>query len=198
MLRCNLEAAGQGHNALSCLPQRRSRLVQTGALRCRARGRARRQHPCRASSAAHAQRRPPLPSMKRANDIRITSPNVDLDRLPDYLRKDCILFYCKEAEPLARKVAAVSDKVELGDVNWQCAFRPPLLICCGLTRPPLMPPVASEIITRLVTLYEHERCLQNEPARCRHNRYSYLHLAQVFHDCCDVEASVLSTAVGPV
>jgi hypothetical protein len=63
--------------------------------------------------------------MKRANDIRITSPNVDLDSLPEYLRKDCILFYCKEAEPLARKIASISDKVELGDVNWQCALRCP-------------------------------------------------------------------------
>jgi len=66
--------------------------------------------------------------MKRANDIRITSPNVDLDSLPDYLRKDCILFYCKEAEPLARKIAALSDKVQLGEVNWQCASQ----LCSGV------------------------------------------------------------------
>lgn len=53
------------------------------------------------------------------DDIRITGPNVDLEGLPDYLKKDCILFYCKEAAPLARKVAALSDKVQLGEVNWK-------------------------------------------------------------------------------
>lgn len=67
----------------------------------------------------------PLKPAMRVNysvdDIRITGPNVDLEGLPDYLKKDCILFYCKEAEPLARKVAALSDKVQLGEVNWKCA-----------------------------------------------------------------------------
>ena len=55
------------------------------------------------------------------DDIRITGPNVDLDSLPDYLKKDCILFYCKETEPLARRVAALSDKVQLGQINWKYA-----------------------------------------------------------------------------
>lgn len=66
----------------------------------------------------------PLKPAMRVNysvdDIRITGPNVDLEGLPDYLKKDCILFYCKEAEPLARKVAALSSKVQLGEVNWKC------------------------------------------------------------------------------
>ena len=115
---CDLGAAGQGQILISFAgsPPGRSQLARCS--RCGPSGGARRGRLCRA--AGSLQRGAPFPSMKRANDIRITSPNVDLDSLPDYLRKDCILFYCKEAEPLARKIAALSDKVQLGDVNWQC------------------------------------------------------------------------------
>ena len=119
MLRCDLGAAGQGQNFIRFTQPLHSRSRPARCSRCRQPGRVRRERPRRA--AASLQRGAPYPSMKRANDIRITSPNVDLDSLPDYLRKDCILFYCKEAEPLARKIAALSDKVQLGDVNWQCA-----------------------------------------------------------------------------
>ncbi len=34
-------------------------------------------------------------------------------------RKDCVLFYCPEAEELAKKIARESDCIELGDISWQ-------------------------------------------------------------------------------
>ena len=119
MLLCDLGAAGQGQCLISSAESSHGRPLPGRCSRCCEAGRAPRGRPCRA--AGSIQHGAPVPSMKRAIDIRITSPNVDLDSLPDYLRKDCILFYCKEAEPLARKIAALSDKVQLGDVNWQCA-----------------------------------------------------------------------------
>ena len=119
MLCCDLGAAGQGQVLIGFAGSPHGRALPGRCSRCEPTDRARRGRQCRA--AGSLQRGAPFPSMKRANDIRITSPNVDLDSLPDYLRKDCILFYCKEAEPLARKIAALSDKVQLGDVNWQCA-----------------------------------------------------------------------------
>ena len=88
--------------------------------------------PPRASMDQRPSMANPLKPAMRVNysvdDIRITGPNVDLDSMPDYLKKDCILFYCKEAAPLARKVAALSDKVQLGEVNWKCvpAWQPPV------------------------------------------------------------------------
>ena len=122
MLLCDLGAAGEGQVVTSSAASPLSCSQPARCSRRRPPGRARRVRPCRAAASSLAtQRGAPYPSMKRANDIRITSPNVDLGSLPEYLRKDCILFYCKEAEPLARKIAAISEKVELGDVNWQCA-----------------------------------------------------------------------------
>jgi hypothetical protein len=53
-------------------------------------------------------------------DIRISGPNIDLHVLPDNLKKDCVLFYCKETAPLAEKIRDASDgKVELGEINWK-------------------------------------------------------------------------------
>ena len=52
------------------------------------------------------------------DDIRIAAPNVDLQDIPDYMKKDCLLFYYPEAEYLARKIAAVSDSIQLGEVKW--------------------------------------------------------------------------------
>ena len=51
-------------------------------------------------------------------DIRLTSPNVELGALPDYLKKDCLLFYFPETEPLARRIAQASSKIELGQIRW--------------------------------------------------------------------------------
>lgn len=79
-------------------------------------------------------------------DIRITGPNVDLDSLPDYLKKDCILFYCKETEPLARKVAALSDKVQLGEISWKCVA--PI----SIPRPhPLHHPIAISLVHKALS-----------------------------------------------
>lgn len=52
-------------------------------------------------------------------DYRIAAPNVTVDSLPNYLKKDCILFYHPETEPLARRIAELSGgRVELGDISW--------------------------------------------------------------------------------
>lgn len=53
-------------------------------------------------------------------DFRISGPNIDLHVLPDNLKKDCVLFYCKETAPLAEKIRDASDgKVELGEISWK-------------------------------------------------------------------------------
>ncbi|KAK9804202.1 hypothetical protein WJX72_001045 [[Myrmecia] bisecta] len=52
------------------------------------------------------------------DDIRISAPNIDLQSVPDYLKRDCLLFYYPHCEPLARKIAQVSEKVELSEVKW--------------------------------------------------------------------------------
>jgi hypothetical protein len=68
--------------------------------------------------------RPPLPvqAVASTEDIRVSAPNVDfktLQSLPEHLRKDCLLFYYPDTEPLARRIAAISDKVELGEIRWK-------------------------------------------------------------------------------
>ena len=53
-------------------------------------------------------------------DMRETK-NVTVDGIPNYLKKDCVLFYAPECEPLARKIAAASPhKLELGAIRWRC------------------------------------------------------------------------------
>lgn len=52
-------------------------------------------------------------------DYRITS-NVTADGLPEFKKKECVLFYTPDTEPLAQKVAAVSPhKLELGKIRWR-------------------------------------------------------------------------------
>lgn len=51
-------------------------------------------------------------------DIRLIAPNVELEALPDYLKRDCLLFYYPDTEDLARQIAAQSDRVELGNIKW--------------------------------------------------------------------------------
>ena len=51
-------------------------------------------------------------------DIRIVAPNVDLGSLPEYLKKDCLLFYHPEQKALAHKIAEVSDNIELSEIKW--------------------------------------------------------------------------------
>ncbi len=53
--------------------------------------------------------------------IAITSapPSLlQLQELPDYLKKDCLLFYFPEMESLAQKIAGASSKIELGRIRW--------------------------------------------------------------------------------
>lgn len=52
------------------------------------------------------------------DDIRIAAPNVDLGSLPEYLKKDCLLFYHPEQQVLARKIAEVSENIELSEIKW--------------------------------------------------------------------------------
>eukprot|EP00887_Chlorella_sp_A99_P001310 scaffold14.g1310.t1 len=55
-----------------------------------------------------------------ASDYRIAPPNVDLSSIPDYLKKDCLLFYYPDCEALARNIVEVSaGSVELADINWK-------------------------------------------------------------------------------
>jgi len=51
-------------------------------------------------------------------DIRIAAPNVDLESLPDYLKKECLLFYYPDQEILAKKIAAASSSIQLSEVKW--------------------------------------------------------------------------------
>ena len=43
---------------------------------------------------------------------------LQLQELPDYLKKDCLLFYFPEMEPLAARIAEASSKIELGRIRW--------------------------------------------------------------------------------
>ena len=52
------------------------------------------------------------------DDIRIAAPNVDLESLPEYLKKECLLFYYPDQEALAKKVAAASSSIQLSEVKW--------------------------------------------------------------------------------
>ena len=52
------------------------------------------------------------------DDIRIAAPNVDLESLPEFLKKECLLFYYPDQEPLAKKVAEVSSSIQLSEVKW--------------------------------------------------------------------------------
>lgn len=52
------------------------------------------------------------------DDFRITAPNIDASELPETLQKECFLFYTPDTEPLARKIAEVSPKVQLGEIRW--------------------------------------------------------------------------------
>eukprot|EP00877_Chromochloris_zofingiensis_P011837 jgi/Chrzof1/6907/Cz02g02260.t1 len=52
-------------------------------------------------------------------DYRMVS-NIDTDTIPDNLKKDCVLFYTPDTEPLARKIAQVGTRVELGNIRWKC------------------------------------------------------------------------------
>ncbi len=52
------------------------------------------------------------------DDIRIAAPNVDLESLPEYLKKECLLFYYPDQEALARKIAQASSSIQLSEVKW--------------------------------------------------------------------------------
>jgi len=51
-------------------------------------------------------------------DIRIAAPNVDLESLPDYLKKECLLFYYPDQAILAKNIAAASSSIQLSEVKW--------------------------------------------------------------------------------
>ncbi|KAK9806464.1 hypothetical protein WJX73_010486 [Symbiochloris irregularis] len=52
-------------------------------------------------------------------DYRLSGPNVELQALPEYLKKDCLLFYYPETEALARQIVESTPNVELGRINWR-------------------------------------------------------------------------------
>ena len=56
---------------------------------------------------------------KSAVDYRITT-NVDASSIPANQRKQCVLFYAPQCEPLARKVAEqAGGSIELGTMRWK-------------------------------------------------------------------------------
>lgn len=53
-------------------------------------------------------------------DYRIQPQNITAESIPDNLRKDCVLFYTPDTEPLARKIASeAGGSVELGSIRWK-------------------------------------------------------------------------------
>jgi len=60
----------------------------------------------------------PRASLGTIDDYRIVS-NIDTSKVPEDLKKDCILFYTPETEPLARKIAAQGEHVTLGNIRWK-------------------------------------------------------------------------------
>uniref|UniRef100_A0A383W0Y5 ribose-phosphate diphosphokinase n=1 Tax=Tetradesmus obliquus TaxID=3088 RepID=A0A383W0Y5_TETOB len=59
------------------------------------------------------------PSLTSIDDYRIVN-NIDSSAVPEELKKDCILFYTPDTEPLARKIAAEGTHVQLGNIRWKC------------------------------------------------------------------------------
>lgn len=54
------------------------------------------------------------------DDFRIVT-NVNVDDLPEALRRDCVLFYAPDCKELAEKIAEASDgAVRLGKIRWKC------------------------------------------------------------------------------
>jgi len=56
--------------------------------------------------------------MSTLDVFRIIS-NIDASKVPESLKKDCILFYTPETESLARKIADQGDHVQLGNIRWK-------------------------------------------------------------------------------
>ncbi|GAB4818339.1 hypothetical protein N2152v2_005385 [Parachlorella kessleri] len=53
-------------------------------------------------------------------DYRVTAPNVDLEQVPDYMKKDCLLFYYPDCELLATRIREMSGgSVELAEITWK-------------------------------------------------------------------------------
>ncbi len=61
-----------------------------------------------------------IPRLTQAiKDYRIAPPNIEATAVPDYLKKDCILFYYPDTEPLAKRIVEESNgNVELGEIVW--------------------------------------------------------------------------------
>eukprot|EP00882_Tetradesmus_deserticola_P026963 GHRQ01029788.1.p1 GENE.GHRQ01029788.1~~GHRQ01029788.1.p1 ORF type:complete len:119 (+),score=1.86 GHRQ01029788.1:76-432(+) len=57
-------------------------------------------------------------SLTSIDDYRIVN-NIDASAVPEDLKKDCILFYTPDTEPLARKIAAEGSHVQLGNIRWK-------------------------------------------------------------------------------
>lgn len=68
--------------------------------------------------AASTLSKEPRTSLSTVDDYRIVS-NIDASKVPEQLKKDCILFYTPDTEPLARKIAEQGDHVMLGNIRWK-------------------------------------------------------------------------------
>lgn len=96
-------------------------------LPARRRGQAVRTSPSAAADAALQQQL--LAQTARAMQLSDPSPsvdasyrivsNIDASTVPERLKKECILFYTVDTEPLARKIAAQGSHVQLGNIRWR-------------------------------------------------------------------------------
>ena len=62
-----------------------------------------------------ACRVPPLPTAPAP-----PCPATPLPQVPEYLKRDCLLFYYPDCEQLARRIVECSEgTVELAEINWK-------------------------------------------------------------------------------
>ena len=94
----------------------------------------------RAGSALESEFRrvdPRFPSpLMSVEDIRTTT-NIEVESLPDFKKKTCVLFCTPDTEELAAKVAAQSGgSITLGKIRWRCGhacFCMPLCLPCWVS-----------------------------------------------------------------
>lgn len=73
-----------------------------------------------------ARRRHAVPAVVNAAAAAVLAQRTDASRIwcsvqvPEYLKKDCLLFYYPDCEQLAKRIVECSDgTVELAEINWK-------------------------------------------------------------------------------
>jgi hypothetical protein len=71
-------------------------------------------------SATALDRTPSALTTASLGDYRLAAANITTESIPDNLRKDCVLFFTPDTEPLARKIAEeAGGSVQLGNIRWK-------------------------------------------------------------------------------